>query len=64
MLRHVTRQIETLQREVYKGFNLVRERAFEGEPFEVNEQDWGEAGKGELFGCFAQGFAVRAVPVS
>lgn len=60
---HVTRQIESLEREINECFDLVGKWAFEGEPFKVDEENWGEAGEGELFCRSAEGFAVGAIPV-
>jgi hypothetical protein len=59
---HVVGQVEAFERKVDVFFNLVRERSFEREALEVNEQYGRQSRKGERLGRFAERFAPWAVP--
>jgi len=41
---HVVRKVQTFERKVHKGFNLVRKWPLDRETLEVNKQNWGKAG--------------------
>ena len=59
---HIVCEVQVLKRELDEGLEFVREGAFEGEAFEVDDEHRRHAGHCELFGGFAGFLAAWAVP--
>ena len=61
--RHVVRQIKRLEREVYKGLDLLREVALDREPLEMDQQNRRQSCEGQQLRGFPERLAVGTVPV-